>query len=136
MTDAPFGSDRFIAVLKDGRFDAVGLRGAEVGDYKSPTYDMPAAGGGQHCSMPKLVFAGGARARGMVITSTVFEPDEGQGTRARRLVQPLRHGQGPHRQSGFPQATAEAAGLPEVIQFDHPPTPSGRGRSASSSAWS
>src|SRR4051812_27282513 len=43
ITDAPFGSDRFIGVVKDGRFDAVGLHGAEVGDYKSPNYDMAAA---------------------------------------------------------------------------------------------
>jgi nucleoside-diphosphate-sugar epimerase len=108
VTDAPFGSERFIDVLKDGRFDAVGLHGAEVGDYKSPTYDMPAAVASNTLNA-KAVF-GAANGARVVITGTVFEPDEGQGTQP--LVSFSPYGTAKALTGERLQSTAEAAGCP------------------------
>jgi nucleoside-diphosphate-sugar epimerase len=44
VLDAPFGSPAFLqAIEARGPFDVLALHGAEVGDYKSPTYDPQAA---------------------------------------------------------------------------------------------
>lgn len=106
VTDAPFGSDVFLAVLKD-RFDVIGLHGAEVGDYKSPDYDMPAAVASNTLNA-EAVFAAAGGAR-VVLTGTVFEPGEGQGTEP--LVSFSPYGTAKALTGQRMQATAEAAGL-------------------------
>jgi UDP-glucose 4-epimerase len=75
---APFGSAAFIDLVRGGGFDAIGLHGAEVGDYKSPDYDLEAAVAGNTLNA-ETVFAAAQGAR-VVLTGTVFEPGEGQGT--------------------------------------------------------
>ena len=106
VTDAPFGSDAFLAVLND-RFDVIGLHGAEVGDYKSPDYDMPAAVASNTLNA-EAVFAAAGGAR-VVLTGTVFEPGEGQGTEP--LVSFSPYGTAKALTGQRMQATAEAAGL-------------------------
>jgi nucleoside-diphosphate-sugar epimerase len=82
VVDAPFGTAAFMAALEQrGPFDAIALHGAEVGDYKSPDYDMEAAVAA-NCLNADQVFAA-ARRQGVgrvVLTGTVFEPNEGKGT--------------------------------------------------------
>lgn len=107
VTDAPFGSDRFMGVLAEG-FDVIGLHGAEVGDYKSPTYDMPAAVASNTLNA-EAVFAAARGAR-VVLTGTVFEPGEGQGTQP--LVSFSPYGTAKALTGQRMQAVAEAAGLP------------------------
>jgi len=106
VTDAPFGSDRFLEVLGEG-FDVVGLHGAEVGDYKSPDYDMAAAVASNTLNA-ETVFAATHGAR-VVLTGTVFEPGEGQGTMP--LVSFSPYGTAKVLTGQRMQATAEAAGL-------------------------
>jgi nucleoside-diphosphate-sugar epimerase len=107
VTDAPFGSDAFLDLLKARRFDVLGLHGAEVGDYKSPTYDMPAAVASNTLNAEAAFDAApGAR---VVLTGTVFEPDEGQGTEP--LVSFSPYGTAKALTGQRMQATAEAAGL-------------------------
>lgn len=112
VTDAPFGSARFIEVLSAGRFDAIGLHGAEVGDYKSPTYDMPAAVAANTLNAEQVFAAAGA-AR-VVITGSVFEPNEGKGTEP--LISFSPYGTAKALTGERLQQTAEAAGSP-VARF-------------------
>lgn len=108
VTDAPFGSDRFLDVVKSGGFDAIGLHGAEVGDYKSPTYDMPAAVAANTLNAEQVFEAAqGAR---VVITGTVFEPGEGKGTEP--LVSFSPYGTAKALTGERLQSTAQAAALP------------------------
>jgi nucleoside-diphosphate-sugar epimerase len=82
VPDAPFGSDRFIeAIGAHGPVDALALHGAEVGDYKSPRYDLAAAVAANTLHAD-TVFAAARKAGAsrVVYTGTVFEPDEGRGT--------------------------------------------------------
>ena len=106
VTDAPFGSDAFLAALKD-RFDVIGLHGAEVGDYKSPDYDMPAAVASNTLNA-EAVFAAAGDAR-IVLTGTVFEPGEGRGTQP--LISFSPYGTAKALTGQRMQVTAEAAGL-------------------------
>ena len=82
VTDAPFGTPAFLAALSErGPFDVLALHGAEVGDYKSPTYDLNAAVAANALNADAVFTA--AKAGGasrVVLTGTGVEPDEGQGT--------------------------------------------------------
>lgn len=82
VREAPFGTGAFLAALKDkGPFDVLGLHGAEVGDYKSPTYDLEAAVAANAFNAPAVLAAAAAQgATRVVLTGSVFEPGEGQGT--------------------------------------------------------
>lgn len=103
---APFGGEAFIALVKARRFDLLGLHGAEVGDYKSPTYDMAAAVAANTLNA-EAVFAAADGAR-VVITGSIFEPGEGQGTEP--LVSFSPYGTAKALTGERLQATARAAG--------------------------
>lgn len=108
VEDAPFGSDAFIGLVRDGAFDAIGLHGAEVGDYKSPDYDLEAAVAANTLNA-EAVFAAAGGAR-VVLTGTVFEPGEGQGTEP--LVSFSPYGTAKALTGERLKAAATAAGLP------------------------
>jgi nucleoside-diphosphate-sugar epimerase len=108
VEDAPFGSHGFIDLVRDGGFDAIGLHGAEVGDYKSPDYDLEAAVAANTLNA-ETVFAAAGGAR-VVLTGTVFEPGEGQGTEP--LVSFSPYGTAKARTGERLKAAAEVAGLP------------------------
>lgn len=111
VPDAPFGHDAFLAVLRDrGPFDALALHGAEVGDYKSPTYDLEAAVAGNAFNAAAVFEA--ARAAGaprVILTGTVFEPGEGEGTEP--LVSFSPYGTAKAETEKVIRPAAEAAGL-------------------------
>ncbi len=106
VPEAPFGSDPFVSLVKAGRFDLIALHGAEVGDYKSPDYDMAAAVASNTLNA-EAVFAAAAGAR-VVITGSIFEPGEGQGTEP--LVSFSPYGTAKALTGERLQATAAAAG--------------------------
>jgi nucleoside-diphosphate-sugar epimerase len=110
-TGAPFGSDAFLAALQHrGPFDVLALHGAEVGDYKSPSYDLDAAAAANTLNVDKVFAA--ARAGGasrVVLTGTVFEPGEGRGTEP--LVSFSPYGTSKAKTAEIVRAAAEAAGL-------------------------
>lgn len=107
VPDAPFGSAAFIGLLKARSFDVLGLHGAEVGDYKSPTYDMEAAVAANTLNAEQ-VFASAPGAR-VIITGSIFEPGEGQGTEP--LISFSPYGTAKARTGERLTRTAEAAGL-------------------------
>ena len=109
--DAPFGGDAFLDVLKTrGPFDVLALHGAEVGDYKSPTYDLEAAVRANAFNAPAVFEAardGGASR--VVLTGSVFEPGEGKGTLP--LVSFSPYGTSKARTEEVMRPQIEAAGL-------------------------
>ncbi len=111
VMDAPFGGPAFLAALRQrGPFDVLALHGAEVGDYKSPTYD-PNAAAAANTFNAEAVFAA-ARAGGasrVVLTGTVFEPGEGRGTEP--LVSFSPYGTSKAMTAAAIRPAAEAAGL-------------------------
>lgn len=108
---APFGSEAFLAAIRSrAPFDVLALHGAEVGDYKSPDYDMAAAVEANSRNAP-AVFAA-ARDAGVarvVLTGTVFEPGEGEGTEP--LVSFSPYGTAKAETEKVLRPAAEAAGL-------------------------
>jgi nucleoside-diphosphate-sugar epimerase len=110
VSRAPFGGDAFLAAIAEQRFDVLALHGAEVGDYKSPTYDLEAAVAQNTLNADRvfaLAKAGGASR--VVLTGSVFEPGEGKGTEP--LVSFSPYGSAKARTGEVIQAAVEAAGL-------------------------
>jgi nucleoside-diphosphate-sugar epimerase len=87
----PFGSDGFLDIVRtapDG-FDVLCHHGAEVSDYRSPDFDPYRAAARNLHRLPEVLRAfrerGGFR---LVLTGSVFEPDEGAGTEPRLAFSP------------------------------------------------
>jgi UDP-glucose 4-epimerase len=86
----PFGSDAFLNVVhSSGGFDVLCHHGAEVGDYRGPDFDPYRAAASNLYRPPEVLHAlterGCAR---LVLTGSVFEPEEGAGTEPRRAFNP------------------------------------------------
>ncbi len=81
VDEAPFGSDRFLGLLREeGPFDLLCLHGATVGDHRSAEFDaIRALRTDTHriARVLKIFAARGGRA--VIFTGTVFEADEGRG---------------------------------------------------------
>lgn len=79
---APFGSERFLGVAKSGGFDLLCHHAARVGDYRSPDFDIAGALAENTANLRAVldVLAKGG-VRGVVLTGSVFEQDEGAGER-------------------------------------------------------
>jgi UDP-glucose 4-epimerase len=79
VDEAPFGGDRFLSVAR-GAFDALCHHAARVGDYRSRDFDIPGAlaenTANLHSVLEALVRGG---LRGVVLTGSVFEQNEGVG---------------------------------------------------------
>ncbi len=78
---APFGSPRFLDLLRErGPFDLLCHHGADVGDHKRSDYDVDAAVEANcHNLEPVLEALVAAGGRGLLLTGSVFEADEGEG---------------------------------------------------------
>ena len=77
---APFGSDRFLEIAKAGGFDVLCHHAARVGDYRSPDFDIAGALAENTANLRAVLDAlarGGLK--GVVLTGSVFEQDEGAG---------------------------------------------------------
>ena len=86
---APFGSDNFLRVLRENQFDLLCHHGAEVADYKSSGFDALRAVQNNTLNLRAVLAA--AKERGLkavVLTGTVFEPDEGRGDKPLRAFSP------------------------------------------------
>jgi nucleoside-diphosphate-sugar epimerase len=86
---APFGSDNFLQVLRENQFDLLCHHGAEVTDYKSAGFDALRALQNNTLNLRAVLAA--AKERGLkavVLTGTVFEPDEGRGDKPLRAFSP------------------------------------------------
>ena len=81
VADATLGSDRFLAMADEGPFDLFCHHAAEVGDYKSPAFDVLSAVEKNTRNLPPVLSTLKARGlRGVIYTGTYFEPDEGRGS--------------------------------------------------------
>ncbi len=75
-----FGDDAFVTLAGDGNWDVLAHHAAQIGDYRSPDYDLPGALAANTRNLPhvlNILARGGLR--GVVITGSVFENDEGVG---------------------------------------------------------
>jgi nucleoside-diphosphate-sugar epimerase len=80
VDEAPFGSERFMELAKAGGFDLLCHHAARVGDYRSPDFDIPGAlAENTHNLRTVLDALGKGGLKGVVLTGSVFEQDEGAG---------------------------------------------------------
>jgi UDP-glucose 4-epimerase len=80
IESAPFGSDRFLEVANTGGYDVLCHHAARVGDYRSPDFDIPGALAENTANLRavlKIMERGGLR--GVVLTGSMFEQNEGAG---------------------------------------------------------
>jgi nucleoside-diphosphate-sugar epimerase len=82
VEQAAFGTERFIGLIREGgKWDLLCNHGAEVGNYKSAEFDVNRALLSDTLHLRKVLEAlKGAGCRGVVLTGTVFENDEGEGS--------------------------------------------------------
>lgn len=76
-----FGDERFLELLREGRFDLLAHHAAEVTNYKSPSFDAVAALASNARGLPAVLealAAGGGRR--VLLTGSVFEGGEGAGS--------------------------------------------------------
>jgi nucleoside-diphosphate-sugar epimerase len=87
----PFGSAAFLDLVRGaaGRFDVLCHHGAEVGDYRSADFDPYGAAALNLHRLPEVLRELKERGCGrLVLTGSVFEPEEGAGTQPRRAFSP------------------------------------------------
>jgi UDP-glucose 4-epimerase len=74
-----FGDHRFLDLCRSGRWDLLCHHAAEVGDYRSPSFDVAGALAANTRNFPDILRAL-RDVRGVVVTGSVFEANEGAGT--------------------------------------------------------
>ena len=84
-----FGDDRFLELIKQGKWDLLCHHAAEVSDYKSPDFNVVAAVENNTRRLPLVLDAlkdiGCSK---VVLTGSVFENDEGAGSRTLEAFSP------------------------------------------------
>jgi UDP-glucose 4-epimerase len=84
----PFGSDPFLALAASG-FDVLCHHAAEVGDYRNPDFDIAGAVASNTARLRQVIeIIGRSASRGIVLTGSFFEANEGAGTVPRRAFSP------------------------------------------------
>jgi len=80
--DCAFGGARFMGIIRDAtRWDVLCHHAADVADYKSAEFDVPAALARNTHRLKAVLEAVAARGgRRLVLTGSVFEPGEGAGS--------------------------------------------------------
>lgn len=88
IENCPFGSERFIDRMRSG-VDVLCHHAAQVANYKSLDFDVCEALGSNTCNVQTVLRTGcESGLKAVVITGSVFEPDEGAGTEPRRAFSP------------------------------------------------
>jgi nucleoside-diphosphate-sugar epimerase len=86
---APFGEARFLELAGAGSFDLLCHHAARVTDYRSPDFDVTAALAENTRELPRVLRIMGEKGlRGVVLTGSVFEADEGAGNAPLRAFSP------------------------------------------------
>lgn len=89
VPEVPFGSEAFLGLAGRGPWDLLCHHGACVSGYRSPSFDVLAAVAENTRQADRVLGAlKDCGVRGVVLTGTVFEPDEGAGTEPRRAFSP------------------------------------------------
>jgi UDP-glucose 4-epimerase len=80
VPECAFGTARFLDLAASSDFDVLCHHGAEVGDYRSPDFDIAAAAGKNTLNLRAVLKAMSGRGlKGVVLTGSFFEFDEGAG---------------------------------------------------------
>lgn len=89
VESAEFGGEQFIALVRDGGFAVLCHHAARVADYRSRDFDVAQALAENTRQLATVLRAGMAGGLGaVVLTGSVFEPDEGAGDEPRRAFSP------------------------------------------------
>jgi UDP-glucose 4-epimerase len=84
-----FGDDRFLGLMKEVGFDLLCCHGAEVTNYNKPDFDLLAAVASNTYRLPKVCdVLASAGCNKMLLTGSVFENDEGAGSKDLRAFSP------------------------------------------------
>lgn len=86
---APFGSDNFLKVIRENRFDLLCHHATEARNYKSPDFDAIRALQNNTLNLRAVLAALKQRGlKAVCFTGSVFEPDEGAGDDPLRAFSP------------------------------------------------
>jgi len=89
VDDCAFGSDRFLDLAGSAAWDLWCQHAATTGDYRSPDFDVLGAVEANTRNLPQLLQTLSSRGLGgVVLTGSVFEPDEGAGSAPARAFSP------------------------------------------------
>ncbi len=89
IPQAPFGSENFLKAVRENRFDLLCHHAAEVRNYKSPDFDAFRALQNNTLNLrAALALLKQRGLKAVVLTGTVFEPDEGTGDEPLRAFSP------------------------------------------------
>lgn len=81
IPECAFGSPRFLEIARSRDIDILCHHAAEVGDYRNPDFDITAAAAANTLNLRAALKAMGERGvKGMVLTGSYFEYDEGAGS--------------------------------------------------------
>jgi UDP-glucose 4-epimerase len=76
-----FGSAKFLSLARIRDFDVLCHHGAEVGDYRNPDFDIAGAAAANTLNLRGVLQTMGERGlKGVVLTGSIFEHDEGAGS--------------------------------------------------------
>jgi nucleoside-diphosphate-sugar epimerase len=85
----PFGSPDFVKLIERGEFDLLCQHGAQVDNYRSAAFDADSAFRDNCLNLGEVLQAGRRNPRfAVILTGTVFEQNEGDGTRPLRAFSP------------------------------------------------
>ena len=89
LPQAPFGSENFLKIIRENRFDLLCHHAADVRNYKSPDFDAVRALQNNTLNLKALLAAIKPRGlKAVCLTGSVFEPDEGVGDEPLRAFSP------------------------------------------------
>ncbi len=89
IPESPFGAAPFLALIEAERFDLLCHHAAEVGDYRSADFDVAGAlAANTRALRPVLDGMAKRGLSGVVLTGSVFAPDEGAGETPLRAFSP------------------------------------------------
>lgn len=89
IPNCPFGSPGFLDLAKSRAWDVLCHHGAEVGDYRNPDFDIAGALARNTLNLRALLAVlAGRGLKGVVITGSFFEHNEGAGTEPRVAFSP------------------------------------------------
>lgn len=109
--DCPFGTDRFLSLIRDRQFDLLCHHAAEMDGYRSWDFDwLEAAKRNTLRAREVLAVLASRQVRGVILTGTVFEPYEGIGDTDHRAFFP--YGLAKHVSFEAFRLEAERVGVP------------------------
>jgi UDP-glucose 4-epimerase len=89
VEDCPFGSTSFLDLASTGSWDLLCQHAARTGDYRNPDFDVLGAVAENTHNLADVVKTMSSRGLGgVVLTSTIFEQDEGAGDTPLRAFSP------------------------------------------------